>query len=124
MQASVCNAWTPAGGASTTSPVPCLDLQDDALLARGCRWLQQDAGSPFRQNVVIQRHGRQLLHSLVNRSYSTLANGQTCQQELRDAQELAHLLETCFGLPPQDAAAIWERLDALQRQPCPAGDPS
>lgn len=95
-----------------------LDLVDDALLDRGCRWLQTDPASPFLQNVVIQRHGPHGLDSLVNATRSRLADGVVEQWPLDTPEEYARELRTCFGLPADDVPALWARLADGVAQPC------
>lgn len=86
------------------------DVRDEALLEGACDWLQSDPGSPFRQNVVIQRYGPHGLDSLVGPALMHINADGTHRRELAEQADYAAALRDRFGLDPADAAAIWARL--------------
>jgi len=85
------------------------DLTDESLLEDRCRWMQTDIASPFRQNVVVQRHSPHGLDSLIGRRFMRLTGGEPEQEPVADAAAYSALLRERFGIDPHDAAAIWER---------------
>lgn len=86
------------------------DLTDEALLEKGCCWLQSNPDSPFRRDVVIQRHGPHGLDSLINASRMRLADGNLQERSLGAADDYAAELRDGFGLSVPDVPVIWARL--------------
>lgn len=86
------------------------DLTDEALLEKGCRWLQTDPDSPFRRNVVVQRHGPRGLDSLINATRMRLADGRLQESPVVAADDYEATLRDGFGLSVPDVPAIWARL--------------
>lgn len=90
-----------------------VDVRDEALLEGACQWLQTDPGSPFRQNVVVQRYDGAVLKSLVGATFVRKGADGTGPRAIADAADYAATMDLEFGLAGTDAAAIWARIGAL-----------
>jgi len=90
---------------------------DEALFAAKCSFLQSDAGSPFVQNLVVQRRTANTHYSLRGRVLTTLRSTGQQKKLLATSDELLAALRERFDLDMPEAASLWPavcaRHDAL-----------
>lgn len=89
-------------------------VRDEALLEGACQWLQSDPGSPFRQNVVVQRYDGAVLASLVGATLVRKGADAGPPRPIADAADYAATLAREFGLGASDAPAIWARIGEVE----------
>jgi N-hydroxyarylamine O-acetyltransferase len=80
---------------------------DEALFARRCAFLQSDPGSPFVQNLVVQRRAGDAHYSLRGRVLTTLRWMSSEKKILNSAEELVATLRDQFELDSPEAATLW-----------------
>lgn len=97
----------PYSGAPTFDFRP--DHIDEAALAGSQRWLLEDDASPFRVNLVIQRHFPDRIESVVNASWRTISPRGVIKRPIEDFSAFASLLDTVFQIDPPQPEAIWRR---------------
>lgn len=96
------------GGAQSFDFRP--DHSDEAALAGMQRFLIGDPGSPFVNNLVIQRHYPDRIEGLRNRTRVTITAAGVESRELADASALARALADDFALDVEGVDAIWDKL--------------
>lgn len=97
------------GGAPTFDFRP--DHTDEAALAGAQRWLMENDASPFRTNLVIQRHFADRIESLVNATWRTISPQSVVERPVGDFSAFASLLENVFQIDPPRCEAIWSRVN-------------
>ena len=85
---------------------------DEALLARKCQFLQTDPGSPFIQNLVVQRRTADTHFSLRGRVLAAIHAARVDKKLLNSADELVATLRDSFDLDTAEAAALWPSICA------------
>ena len=85
---------------------------DEALLARKCQYLQTDPGSPFIQNVVVQRRTADTHVSLRGRVLATTHAAHVERRLLGSADEFVATLRDGFDLDVPEAAGLWPSICA------------
>jgi len=85
---------------------------DEALFAAKCSFLQSDAGSPFVQNLVVQRRTADAHYSLRGRVLTTLRSGSQEKKLLSSPNELIARLRESFELDVPEAASLWPAICA------------
>lgn len=96
------------GGAPTFDFRP--DHADEAALANSQRWLLDDDASPFRANLVIQRHFPDRIESLVNATWRTISPRGLIERPVDSFSAFAGLLATVFEIDPPQLEAVWRRV--------------
>ena len=74
-----------------------------------------DAGSPFRNNLVVMRHFDGRIESIVNRTRRTVTGDGMTTEAMAGADDLAAALGGVFGLEVPDVAAVWAKVEALPK---------
>jgi N-hydroxyarylamine O-acetyltransferase len=85
---------------------------DEALFAKKCQYLQTDPGSPFTQNLVVQRRSVDTHLSLRGRMLVTTHAMRIGKRMLGSAEELVAVLRESFDLDVPEAAALWPSICA------------
>jgi N-hydroxyarylamine O-acetyltransferase len=85
---------------------------DEALFAKKCQYLQTDPGSPFTQNLVVQRRTVDTHLSLRGRVLATTHAMRVEQRMLGTAEELVATLRDSFDLDVPEAATLWPSISA------------
>ena len=86
---------------------------DERLFAEKCRYLQTDPGSPFVQNLVVQRRAGDMHLSLRGRVLTTTHATHSDKLLLDSADELVATLRDRFDLDVPEAATLWPSICAL-----------
>jgi N-hydroxyarylamine O-acetyltransferase len=85
---------------------------DEALLAQQCQYLQTDPGSPFVQNLVVQRRAAETHLSLRGRVLAAIHSSRVDKTLLNSADELVATLRDSFDLNIPEAATLWPSICA------------
>jgi N-hydroxyarylamine O-acetyltransferase len=85
---------------------------DEALLARKCEFLQTDPGSPFTQNLVVQRRASDRHLSVRGRIVTLIQATGIDKRLLNGADELVAILRDSFDLDVPEAATLWPAICA------------
>ncbi len=85
---------------------------DESLFARKCQYLQTDPGSPFTQNLVVQRRTADTHLSLRGRVLVTTHAMRVEKRLLGSAEELVATLRQSFDLDVPEAATLWPAICA------------
>jgi arylamine N-acetyltransferase len=85
---------------------------DEALFATKCSFLQTHAGSPFVQNLVVQRRTSDTHYSLRGRVLTTLRWAGQEKRLLDSPEELVTTLRERFELDVPEAASLWPAICA------------
>jgi N-hydroxyarylamine O-acetyltransferase len=85
---------------------------DEDLMAQNSRWQAYDAGSPFVQNLVVQRRIGQEDWTLRGRVLAHTSAARVEQTLIADAAELVRVLRDRFGLDVPEAANVWPAICA------------
>ncbi len=80
---------------------------DEALFEKKCQYLQTDPGSPFTQNLVVQRRTADTHLSLRGRVLVTTHATRVEKRILGTAEELVAILRDSFDLDVPEAATLW-----------------
>lgn len=92
------------------------DVHNEALLERGCRFLQTDPASPFVLNAVVQRWSKDAHRSLRGRVLTTISSDGKESRLVGDAAAYVRLLTENFGLDLPEAGALWPQIEARHEQ--------
>lgn len=94
---------------------PSFDFRDEpadaALLDRQCQALQED-GSRFVANVIMQKHTPDGIAALRGRALRLISGSRVECREIENRTDYAAVLTQTFGLPTDDAAALWQKIEA------------
>lgn len=85
------------------------DYADEERLAGMHEVLRRDAGSPFVNNLVVQRHFPDRIESVLNRTRRTVTPAGVVEAPIESADELAGLFESVFALEVPEVAAVWDK---------------
>ena len=110
----------PHGGAPTFDFQP--DHADEAALAGAQRWLLDSAQSPFRTNLVIQRHFPDRVESITNTVRRTITPQGVTQQPIDGLDQFAELLERLFALDLPHMDAVWAQAQQAGKNDAPRPD--
>jgi N-hydroxyarylamine O-acetyltransferase len=97
-------AW---GGAPSFDFRP--DYADEERLAGMHAWLRTAEQSPFRGNLVVQRHFPDRVESVLNRTRRTVTPDGVQEQPIGSADELAALFESVFAIAVPEVEAVWDK---------------
>lgn len=85
------------------------DYVDEARLGELHDWLRSAEHSPFRSNLVVQRHFPDRIESVLNRTRRTVTPNGVRERPLASADELAELFEAVFAIEVPAVAAVWDK---------------
>jgi len=85
------------------------DYADEGRLAGMHDWLRAAEQSPFRTNLVVQRHFPDRIESVLNRTRRTVTPNGVAEQPIGSADELAGLLERVFAIEVPEIDAVWDK---------------
>jgi len=85
---------------------------EETLFRAKCSFLQSDAGSPFVQNLVVQRRTADTHYSLRGRVLTTLRSADQEKKLLNSPDELVATLRERFDLEVPEAASLWPAICA------------
>ena len=97
----------PQSGAPTFDFRP--DYVDEVALAGTQAWLLGHESSPFRTNLVIQRHFPDRIESIFNTLLRTVSPQGVIERQITDFTEFASLIEDTFALDVPHLDAVWDR---------------
>jgi len=89
---------------------------DEGVLAAQCKLLQTAPGSPFVQNLVVQRHVPEGLAILRGRTMRALTPTEMRERVIEDAGDLVSTLKTVFGLDVPEVADLWPKIVARHHE--------
>ena len=82
----------------------------EAELAQGCKGLQDDPQSPFRQNLIAFRFTEHTIESLIGKTAVTITPKGRAQRMLDSIDDVHQDLRQRFGLD-QDLKPVWEHIE-------------
>jgi N-hydroxyarylamine O-acetyltransferase len=85
---------------------------DETLFAKKCQYLQTDPGSPFTQNLVVQRRSVDTHLSLRGRVLVTTHAMHIEKRMLGSSEELVATLRESFDLDVPEAVTLWPSICA------------
>ena len=85
------------------------DYADEGRLAGMHEWLRTAEQSPFRSNLVVQRHFPDRIESVLNRTRRTVTPNGVSEAQIAGADELAGLLERVFAIEVPEIDAVWDK---------------
>lgn len=85
------------------------DYADEDRLAGMHEVLRTTERSPFRNNLVVQRHFPDRIESVINRTRRTVTPAGVTEAPIASAAELAALLEGTFFLDVPEIEAVWDK---------------
>ncbi|WP_176594292.1 arylamine N-acetyltransferase [Sphingobium sp. EM0848] len=86
------------------------DYVDEPALGHAQRYLREAEASPFRTNLVIQRHFPDRIEAVRNATrYTTTPRG-VSERPIRDAEEFTALLDGVFQIVVPCPEAVWDRV--------------
>jgi N-hydroxyarylamine O-acetyltransferase len=85
------------------------DYADEARLAGLHAWLREDVQSPFRGNLVVQRHFPDRIESVLNRTRRTVTPNGVAERPIAGADELAGLFERVFDIEVPEVGVVWDK---------------
>jgi N-hydroxyarylamine O-acetyltransferase len=72
-------------------------------------WLRTAEQSPFRNNLVVQRHFPDRIESVVNRTRRTVTPAGVREQPIASAGDLAALFDAVFAIDVPGIDEVWDK---------------